>query len=224
QAQDVPTDEGIGQVPPALPSADSTQEVYDFLAPPLGPGEIGRLGPYRVVKVLGVGGMGVVFQAEDLQLQRLVALKVMRSAMLASASARRRFLREAQASAGIDHEHIVTILQVGEDRGVPYLAMQLLQGETLEERLKREGKLPPAEVLRIGGEIAVGLAAAHQRGLIHRDIKPANIWLETLHDTGAPSASRDRVKILDFGLARAFGGEAHLTQSGVVGGTCASRA
>jgi serine/threonine protein kinase len=219
QAQEASTGEGTRQASQAPPPAESTQEVYDFLAPPQGPGEIGRLGPYRIVKVLGVGGMGVVFQAEDLQLQRLVALKVMRSAMLASAFARRRFLREAQASAGIDHEHIVTILQMGEDRGVPYLAMQLLQGETLEERLKREEKLPPEEVLHIGREIAVGLAAAHEGGLIHRDIKPANIWLETVHDAGGPSGSRDRVKILDFGLARAFGGDVHLTQSGVIVGT-----
>ena len=174
---------------------------------------MGRLGPYRVVKVLGVGGMGVVFQAEDLQLQRLVALKVMRSGVLASALARQRFLREALTCAAIDHEHIVTLLQVGEDRGIPYLAMQLLQGETLEERLKREEKLPLAEVLRIGYETATGLAAAHERGLIHRDIKPANIWLEALPGAGEPSRPRCRVKILDFGLARAVG-EAHLTQNG----------
>jgi tRNA A-37 threonylcarbamoyl transferase component Bud32 len=206
--------------PPAVtPPADCTQEVYEFLAPPQEPGELGRLGPYRVVQVLGVGGMGVVFQAEDLQLKRRVALKVMRPGVLASALARQRFLREAQTCAAIDHEHIVTLLQVGEDRGVPYLAMQLLQGETLEERLKREVKLSPAEVLRIGREIATGLAAAHERGLIHRDIKPANIWLETLPGAGEPSGPRWRVKILDFGLARAFGGEAHLTQSGTIVGT-----
>jgi serine/threonine protein kinase len=201
------------------PAADSTQEIYDFLAPPQEPGELGRLGPYRVVQVLGIGGMGVVFQAEDLQLKRLVALKVMRPGVLASAVARQRFLREAQTCAAIDHEHIVTLLQVGEDRSVPYLAMQLLQGETLEERLKRDVKLPLAEVLRLGREIASGLAAAHERGLIHRDIKPANIWLETLPGAGEPSTPRCRVKILDFGLARAFGGEAHLTQSGVIVGT-----
>jgi hypothetical protein len=219
QAQDTPVAAGT-----ALPAAaglpvDSTQEVYDFLLPPEGPGELGRLGPYRVLKVLGVGGMGVVFEAEDLWLRRLVALKVMRSAMLLSGSARRRFLREAQASAGIESEHIVTILQVGEDRGVPYLAMQLLQGQTLEERLKCEAKLPLADVLHIVREIAAGLAAAHERGLIHRDIKPANIWLETIPAAAAATGPRYRVKILDFGLARAFGPDAHLTQSGIIVGT-----
>ena len=142
--------------------------------------------------------MGVVFQAEDPQLQRLVALKAMLPTLAASASARQRFLREAQAAAAVKHDHIVTIYQVGEDRGVPFLAMEFLEGEPLDDRLKREGKLPLAEVLRIGREIAEGLAAAHERGLIHRDIKPANIWLE-----GPPTGGAARVKILDFGLARA---------------------
>ena len=141
-----------------LPSTGLTE----FLAPPHGPGEIGRLGPYRVLKVLGAGGMGVVFQAEDPQLQRLVALKAMLPALAASASARERFLREARAAAAVEHDHIVAIYQVGEDRGVPFLAMPLLKGEPLEDRLKRDKRLlPSAEVLRIGREIAAGLAAAH---------------------------------------------------------------
>ena len=107
-----------------------------------------------------------------------MALKAMLPGLAASDSARQRFLREARAAAAIKHDHIVTIHQVGEDRGVPFLAMEFLEGEPLDARLKREGKLPVAEVLRIGREIAEGLAAAHKRGLIHRDIKPANIWLE----------------------------------------------
>jgi len=167
---------------------------YDFLAPPLAPDELGRLGPYRVLKVLGAGGMGVVFLAEDPQLARLVALKAMLPGVAVSDSARERFLREARAAASIKHDNIVSIYQVGEDRGVPFLAMELLDGEPLDARLQREGKLPRAEVVRIGREIALGLAAAHKRGLIHRDIKPANLWLEA--ETG-------RVKILDFGLATA---------------------
>src|SRR5262249_54020502 len=151
----------------------SPREMYDFLAPPQRADEIGRLGPYRVLKVLGSGGMGVVFRAEDVQLQRPVALKAMLPALASSTSARERFLREARAAAAIEHDYIVPIYQVGEDRGVPFLAMKLLAGEPLEDRLKR-GELPLAEVLRITREIAVGLAAAHQRGLVHRDIKPAN--------------------------------------------------
>src|SRR5262249_258055 len=100
--------------------------------------------------------------------------------------------------------------QVGEDRGVPFLAMQLLEGESLEARLDRQGRLPATETLRIGREIAEGLAAAHDKGLIHRDIKPANVWLE---------GEKGRVKVLGLGLARASTGESQLTQQGVVVGT-----
>jgi WD40 repeat protein len=185
-------------------------ETYDFLAPAEGPGELGRLGPYRVLGVLGQGGMGVVFLAEDLRLRRQVALKVMRPAVAALPAARARFLREGRAAAAIEHEHVVAIHHVGEDRGVPFLAMQLLRGETLEDRLRRDGRLPLAEALRVGREVAAGLAAAHARGLIHRDIKPANVWLES--GTG-------RVKLVDFGLARAAIENVHLTQTGTILGT-----
>ena len=192
-------------------SESTTPRDYPFLAPPQGPDELGRLGPYLIRKVLGTGAMGIVFQAQDAQLKRLVALKVMKPSLAAQDDYHRRFLREAQLAAAIDHEHIITIYQVGEDRGVPFLAMKLLQGESLEDRLTRTGgKLPMPEVLRIGREVAEALAAAHSRGLIHRDIKPANIWLE---------ADRDRVKIVDFGLARGNGGDAHFTQAGAVIGT-----
>jgi WD40 repeat protein/serine/threonine protein kinase len=193
---------------------EAARELIDFLAPAQAPGELGRLGEYRVVKVLGAGGMGVVFQAEDPRLQRQVALKAMLPSLAASASARERFLREARAAAAIEHDHIIAIHQVGEDRGVPFLAMPLLRGEPLDRKLHREGDgrggLPLAEVLRIGREMAEGLAAAHERGLIHRDIKPANVWLE---------GERARVKILDFGLARQMQDQSQLTQSGVVIGT-----
>jgi serine/threonine protein kinase len=183
---------------------------YPFLAPPEGPNELGRLGPYLICRTLGSGAMGIVFEAEDAHLKRRVALKVMNPSLAAHADFHRRFLREAQLAAAIDHEHIVTIYQVGEDRGVPFLAMKLLQGESLEDRLRRKGRLPVPEVLRIGREIAEGLAAAHSQGLVHRDIKPANIWLEE---------GRDRVKIVDFGLARGTGADAHFTQAGAVIGT-----
>jgi serine/threonine protein kinase len=191
-------------------TAGNDQQFVDFLAPAQGPDELGRLGPYRILRVLGSGGMGVVFLAEDPQLQRLVALKAMLPTLAASGTAKQRFLREARTAAALKHDHIVTIHQVGEDRGAPFLAMEFLDGESLSERLARERKLPLSEVLRIGREIADGLEAAHQRGLIHRDIKPANIWLE---------GGRGRVKILDFGLARAAAEEAHLTQPGMIVGT-----
>jgi serine/threonine protein kinase len=177
------------------PSAGARpDEDHDFLAPAQAAGEIGRLGTYRVLRVLGAGGMGVVFQAEDPSLKRLVALKVLRPALAASDRARQRFLREARAAAAVKHDHIVTIYQVGEAGDIPFLSMELLHGEALDARLGRRGKLPSAEVLRIGRQTAEGLAAAHESGLVHRDIKPANLWLE-----GEPG-SFFRVKILDFGL------------------------
>jgi len=193
-----------------LHASSKDQKLCSFLAPAQAADELGRLGPYRVLKVLGAGGMGVVFRAEDPQLQRLVALKAMLPDLAANESARQRFLREARAAAKLKHDHIVSIYQVGEDRGAPFLAMEFLEGEALEDRLKREGKLPMAEVTRIGREIAEGLQAAHEHGLIHRDIKPGNVWLE---------GKRGRAKILDFGLARSAKDDVHLTQSGAIVGT-----
>jgi formylglycine-generating enzyme required for sulfatase activity len=192
------------------PAPPSPGRQYNFLSPAVQPDEIGRLGTYRVLKVLGAGGMGVVFQAEDPALKRKIALKAMLPSVAADASAKLRFLREAQAAAALEHDHIVRIFQVGEDCGVLYIAMPFLKGESLDDRLKRQPRLPIGEVLRIGRETASGLAAAHAQGLVHRDIKPANLWLEG--DTG-------RVKILDFGLAKAASDAAQLTQSGVIVGT-----
>jgi serine/threonine protein kinase len=186
---------------------------FDFsriLAPPQQPGELGRLGPYRVLRVLGRGGMGIVFEAEDINLARPVALKVLRPEISSTSDGRTRFHREAQAAAALQHDHIVTVFHFGEERGVLYLALQLLVGETLEDRLQRQPRLSLQTILRLGREIADGLSAAHALHLIHRDIKPSNIWLE---------AGRDRVKILDFGLARAKGDDARITQTGAVMGT-----
>ncbi len=171
--------------------------------------ELGRLGGYRILRLLGQGGMGMVFLAEEEALHRQVALKVMSPSLSGNESARLRFLREARAMAAVVNDHIVPIHQVGEHKQIPFLAMPLLQGENLGDCLKREGKLSIAQVCRLGKEIASGLAAAHSRGLIHRDIKPDNIWLE---------APLGRVKILDFGLARAQE-DNELTQSGTVMGT-----
>jgi Protein kinase domain/Bacterial tandem repeat domain 1 len=185
------------------------------LAPPGAPGELGRLGPYRVLRVLGRGGMAEVYAALDPQLERPVALKVLRPEVATDPEYRERFLREARATAALTSDHVVTVYQVGEDRGILYLAMPLLAGETLQDRLDREGPLPAVEVVRIGREIAEGLAAAHARGLVHRDVKPSNVWLETSGSAGqAP-----RVKILDFGLAHRLQADVRLTQSGCVLGT-----
>jgi serine/threonine protein kinase/formylglycine-generating enzyme required for sulfatase activity len=182
------------QSPPAAPL-----DISAFLRPAESPDELGRLGQYRVLQLLGQGGMGLVFRAEDLQLQRPVALKVMRPAVARHPIARERFLREARATAKVVHENVVTIFQVGEDRGVPFIVMQLLEGLTLEALLRRQGQGGPAlslpQVLKLGREIARGLGAAHGKGLIHRDVKPANVWLD--------SSAGGRVKILDFGLVLA---------------------
>ena len=189
---------------------------HPCLAPAQAPDEVGRLGSYRVLRQIGAGGMGTVYQGEDPDLRRPVALKVMNSFLAFQDGPRRRFLHEARAMAALTHDHIVPIYHVGEERGVLFLAMPFLEGETLESRLRRIGPvpgraaLPMAEVLRIVREIAEGLHAAHARGLIHRDVKPSNVWLE---------AGGDRVKILDFGLARALESDVHLTRTGNILGT-----
>jgi serine/threonine protein kinase len=201
---------GSGPTAESPNSGGFPADYYDFLAPPQCPDELGRLGAYRVLRVIGVGGMGVVYEAEEPVLERRVALKVLLPALAASVSARQRFLREARAAAKVEHERIVPIFQVGEDRGMPYLAMPLLKGESLEQRLAREGRLPADEVMRIGREVAEALDAAHAHGLIHRDVKPANIWLE------GPAA---RVKLLDFGLARSLETDTPLTQQGSLVGS-----
>lgn len=174
----------------------------------------GRLGPYRILGILGAGGMGVVYEAEDPDLRRRVAVKVLKAPVEGGQAARQRFLREAQATAGLQHDHIVPIYHVGEHDGAPFLVMPLLQGETLNARLSRDRCLPTAEVLRIGREIAEGLAAAHGQGIVHRDVKPGNVWLESRVSGGKP-----RVRLLDFGLARKSDGEPHLTETGMVVGT-----
>ncbi len=193
--------------PPAADDYPRSQHTY-FLAPPREADEIGRLAHYRICEVLGSGGMGVVFRAQDTRLDRWIALKVLKPS-ISGKEAKHRFRREARAAASLDHEHVVSIYEVGEEGQLAYLAMQLLRGESLHDRLQRIGVCPPRQILRIGREVAEGLAAAHQKNLIHRDIKPDNIWLE---------ADGDRVKILDFGLAR-VSDDANLTQSGSVLGT-----
>jgi serine/threonine protein kinase len=196
--------------PSTAESSAAEEDERALLAPAQGPDEIGRLGPYGVLGVLGKGGMGIIFAAEDPQLERRIALKAIRPTLAASSDARQRFRHEAQRMASLTHDHILAIHHIGEDRGVLFLAMPLLRGESLEDRLGREGRLPLAELLRIGRETALGLAAAHERGVIHRDVKPANLWLE------APAG---RIKILDFGLARLAEGDAGLSGRGVLVGT-----
>jgi serine/threonine protein kinase/Leucine-rich repeat (LRR) protein len=174
----------------AASSADPTGPFPNRTAPETKPPFL--LGTYRVKAELGRGGMGVVYRAEDTQLRREVALKVMLSG--ATETDKARFLREARAQAAVEHENVATIYQVVEAAGTVFLAMPLLRGRTLADEL-RAGPLSVTEAVRVLREIAEGLAAAHARGLVHRDIKPGNVWLE---------GEKRRVKILDFGLARPF--------------------
>jgi uncharacterized protein (TIGR03067 family) len=189
--------------------AGKRDEDLAFLAQPAQPGHLGRLAHYEIHEVIGRGGFGVVLKAFDEKLHRIVAVKVLAPSLAASGSARKRFIKEARAAAAMAHEHIVGIYAVDEEHNPPYLVMQCIIGMSLQQKLDKQGPLELKEILRIGTQIADGLAAAHKVGKIHRDIKPANILLEN---------GVERVKITDFGLARAVD-DASVTQSGVIAGT-----
>ena len=180
-----------------------------FLQPSAREDSLGRLDHYEILEILGQGAFGTVLKAFDEQLHRVVAIKVMSTEMAATSPARKRFLREAQSSAAVRHENVVNIYNVGE-KPIPFLVMEFIPGQTLQQRLKATGPLDVPEVLRLGKQIAYGLAAAHSEQLIHRDVKPGNILLDSSID--------DRVKITDFGLARAAD-DASMTQSGMIAGT-----
>jgi hypothetical protein len=185
-------------------------ELLACLAPSNEPGTLGRLDHYEVLEVIGRGGMGIVFKARDTRLQRIVAIKVLAAPLAASGTARQRFFREARAAAAVRDEHVVSIHAVSDESGpTPYLVMEFIGGVTLDKRIKERGALAVKEILRIGLQAAEGLASAHRQGLIHRDVKPANILLEN---------GVERVKITDFGLARAAD-DASLSQSGMIAGT-----
>jgi WD40 repeat protein len=203
----------LNPIPPP-PAADATTPAkpeelrLDFLSPAQKTGSLGRLGHYEILEVIGQGGMGVVLKACDEKLRRIVAVKAMLPALATSATARQRFIREAQAAAAVRNEHVIDIHAVEEENGLPYLVMEYISGIALQERLDRS-RLKLNEILRIGMQTARGLAAAHAQGLVHRDVKPANILLEN---------GVERVKITDFGLARTVD-DASLTQSGIIAGT-----
>ncbi|QEH34478.1 Serine/threonine-protein kinase PrkC [Aquisphaera giovannonii] len=189
-----------GVVPPT--------ELLGLLDPPGEAGDLGKVGPYRVLEVLGSGGMGIVLRGFDPALNRPVAIKVLAPQLATSGTARQRFAREARAAAAIRNEHVVAIHSVDEWRGLPYLVMEFIPGRSLQARIE-DAPLDLTSILRIGMQAAAGLAAAHAQGLVHRDIKPSNILLENCVE---------RVKITDFGLARAAD-DASLTHSGFVAGT-----
>ena len=205
---------GDWKCPPHLagvaPAVDPHGIPIGLLQPSDKPGCLGTLGPYEVQQFLGRGGMGIVMRALDPQLNRVVAIKVLSPELAVDISSRRRFLREARAAAAVSHPHVVTIHAVAvDDDRLPYLVMECVVGRSLQQKIDQTGPLKMKEILRIGSQIAEGLAAAHKQGLVHRDIKPANILLEN---------GIERVKITDFGLARSVD-DAHITRTGEVSGT-----
>jgi serine/threonine protein kinase len=211
---------------PALATAGTVQgeqsvddEIRPFLAPTDAPGRMGLLGPYEIIDVIGRGGMGIVLRGFDPRLSRVVAIKVLAPELAANPMARQRFMREAKAAAAVSHPHVVTIHAVEDGSNpstldprpstLPFLVMECIAGQSLQQKLDKVGTLRLTEILRIGRQVAEGLAAAHKQGVVHRDIKPANILLEN---------GVERVKITDFGLAR-VGQETAITRTGEVSGT-----
>ena len=178
-----------------------------------------KLGPYEIQSIVGAGGMGEVYRAHDSRLNRTVAIKVLPASFSADRDRLQRFAQEARAAAALNHPNILSIFDIGEEKGAPYVVSELLEGETLRERL-RNGALPIRRAVDYALQVARGLAAAHEKGIVHRDLKPENLFL----------TSDGRVKILDFGLAKLTLPESHAgsgdsptlevaTEAGVVMGT-----
>ncbi|QDU08719.1 protein kinase domain-containing protein [Gimesia aquarii] len=183
--------------------------ILDSLMPTDEPEMLGRIGDYEISGVVGVGGMGTVLKGFDKSLRRVVAIKVMAPHLADSGSARARFQREARAAAAITHNNVIDTYGVSEANGLPYLVMPFARGPSLQKRIDESGPLTVLEIVRIGRQIASGLAAAHEQGLVHRDIKPANILL---------NEGIERLWITDFGVAHAMD-DASMTQTGVIAGT-----
>jgi serine/threonine protein kinase/tetratricopeptide (TPR) repeat protein len=166
-----------------------------------------KIGHYRIIEKIGAGGMGEVYLAQDTKLSRKVALKFLPSFLCQDEECRKRFAREAQAAAGLDHPNIAGIYEVGEYNGRPFYSMQLVEGRTLREVIA-DKDLPIDRLLEIAIQVCEGLQAAHDKGIIHRDIKPSNILID----------AHSRVRIVDFGLASISGSE-QLTKTGSTLGT-----
>ena len=150
-----------------------------------------RLGPYDIQSLIGAGGMGEVYRARDGRLDRIVAIKILPTSYSVDAERLQRFVQEARAAAALNHPNILSIFDIGEEGRAPYIVSELLEGQTLRERI-RSGPLSSRKAIDYALQVARGLAAAHDRGIVHRDLKPENLFL----------TNDDRVKILDFGLAK----------------------
>lgn len=208
----VATPDGDGDPTRILPKVRPASELrFPIpLDPPKQEDSLGRMNGYEILNVVGRGGMGIVARAFDEQLHRTVAIKVMSDQLITSERAHKRFLREARAAASINHPNVVTIHAVSEKDDTPYLVMEYVDGQALQTRIQKNAPLPYEDVLRIGAQIASGLAAAHRHGIIHRDIKPGNVMLED---------GIQRVKLTDFGLARLVVENSDLTSMGDLVGT-----
>lgn len=204
-----PTDSHVANLPDKANHDWTRSMAEQLLSPASHPEMLGRIGRYDVEKLVGSGGMGVVFKGYDSDLNRPVAIKVLAPYLAGNGAARQRFAREAKAAAAVVHDHVVPIHNVETNAACPYLVMRYVAGESLQSRIDRAGALEVCEILRISMQIASGLAAAHSHGLVHRDIKPPNILLEQ---------GVERSLITDFGLARTAD-DASLTNSGVHAGT-----
>lgn len=187
----------------------NSADVSAYLQPPRHPEMLGRIGKYEVEREIGRGGMGIVLKGFDSELNRPVAIKLLSPHLASSGIARQRFVREARAAAAVVHENVVAIHGIETTGELPSIVMPFVSGLSLQQYIDQNGPLDVVDVVRIGIQIASGLAAAHEQGLVHRDIKPGNIMLEN---------SINRVQITDFGLARAAH-DANLTRSGIIAGT-----
>src|ERR1700726_733663 len=161
-----------------------------------------KLGPYEIQSPLGAGGMGEVYRARDIRLDRTVAIKVLASHLSSSPELKQRMEREARAISSLNHPHICHLYDIGSQDGIDYLVMEFLEGETLAQRLRKDA-MPLNEVFKVGIAVAEALAVAHRNGIVHRDLKPGNIMLTT---GGA--------KLMDFGLAKPLGLQAAASGSG----------
>ena len=220
---DTPLPEGVSRRPavdvsatvtsmvPAVDPAGIRPKSYAFLETAEEPEYLGQIDRFKIVELVGKGGMGMVFRAFDSCLQRTVAVKVLDPQYATNEQAQSRFCREARAAAGVTHENVVTIHHVEhiEARGLSFIVMQFVKGHSVQEMLDKQGPVPVREAVRIAAATASGLAAAHANGLIHRDIKPGNILIEQ---------ASNRVLLTDFGLAR-LNEDVKITQTGFVAGT-----
>ncbi len=183
-----------------------TNQLFD---PPVHPEMLGRLGRFDIEALLGRGGFGTVWKAWDTELNRPVAIKILGEHLAGNATARRRFVREAQSAAAVNHPNVVPIHAVHSEATMPWLVMSFVPGQSLEDLVRKQGPLPAVQIVQLALQVASGLTAAHDQGLVHRDIKPANILVED---------GSTRALITDFGLARAAD-DASVTQTGWLAGT-----